>query len=241
LSTGAVIFLDGDDCLTENSLDVLLASFNHVRAVSDDVVGSFGTMRSVSTSGARVEGSWEVRQRAAVSSLAPGTLVSLENLMSRDLTPAPGGILLDTAVAVRAGGFDEYRYRAGRAEDFDFVTRCAQLGSFVATPDSVLDYRVRSDSASEQPGFARWRSLSRLIALWRTAPARRRVVARSASGRFARLAREHWREGVENRSARRALSALPSLVLAGAFAAASFVGAWMPAWNSRRGLLNTSN
>lgn len=128
-SAEAVLFLDGDDCLTRDALARLAAG---LRRASRAVASAGGFVRFD-----------EVSDRAAHPPPA-GDLV--EPLLLRNWFASPGHVLAWRWAVARVGTF---RTDLAYGEDWEFLVRLALLGPFARVPgrEPVLRVRVRAGGA----------------------------------------------------------------------------------------------
>lgn len=218
-----VLFLDADDTLEPSGLAHLVAGCG-----ARDVAAA-GRFRAVDDDGEDLDiGTWSTEQLRPVVRRHgefvpnPGGL-SAEAIMTRLVTPPPGGVLVRRGAALDIGGFD---VAVRRSEDVDFLVRLASTGRIALVDDVVLRYRRR---ATQRSAHTRRRQLGRLrttINLIARAPSRTDARARARGARAHHLdrARTRWRFG--DRTSRDAASALRSVVLAGVFGVLGTLAAW---------------
>lgn len=137
----AVLFLDGDDCLTPDALARMVTG---LRDAPRAVAAAGGTVR--------FDGLAEDTMRAPPA----GDLV--EPLLLRNRFANPGHVLMWRWAVARAGAF---RADLTYGEDWEFLVRLAMLGPFARVPGRapVLRVRVRPGGASyllahDPAGFA---------------------------------------------------------------------------------------
>ncbi len=215
LATGEhVLFLDADDQLCDGALDALLSAFN-----GPDVVGAAGRFRAIDEVGNSIDiGTWASEQLRPVLRRAGRMVHSAhgltgEALLTRLVSPPPGGVLLRRSAVEAVGGFDP---RVKRSEDLDLLVRLSGLGPILMVDATVLLYRRQSSQRSastRRRQFGRLWTLSMLIV---RAPDGRlaRNRARGAAAHFLDRAETRWRYG--DHRVRDVVSVSRSLILAGA-------------------------
>jgi glycosyltransferase involved in cell wall biosynthesis len=175
-SGACIMFLDGDDLLHPTALARLKTTLDAGAADEDDgpLVAAFGSVLPVQEDGSPMPGRKPVHLHRYPSGRLLGALVR-ENLVANG-----GQVLVRTAVARRAGGFDE---RLALSEDWEFWCRLALHGAFayIGNDAEVLLLRVRAGS-----------SAPRLAVDWRNhEPALRAVLgSRTIENRFGA---DEWR------------------------------------------------
>lgn len=210
----AVVFLDADDELTPGALAALHA------ALAPDAVAACGRFQAVDNRGDPLDiGTWAAEQLRPVVRRGRRYIPSPEGLspeaiLTRLVTPPPGGVLVRRGAALGVGGYDP---GVRRSEDVDFLVRLATVGRIASTEAVVLRYRRASGQRSQA---TRARQLGRQWALLRliaTAPTRAaaRARARGVIAHHLDRARTRWRFGA--RGVGDAVGAGRSLALAGAF------------------------
>lgn len=130
-----VVFLDGDDLLFANALEQMVRTLNK----HADQVACFGHHIKIDEHGEAVGG----RKPSALKTMPSED--TLRHLLIRNFICNGGALCIRTASARAVGGFDpEIRF----AEDREFWGRLAALSDFVAIPDVLLKYRVRTSGAN---------------------------------------------------------------------------------------------
>jgi glycosyltransferase involved in cell wall biosynthesis len=201
-AAGAVLFLDGDDCLAPDALARLVATLN---AMPDAVAAAGPYLRDGED--------WRGPCRPP-----SGDILTL--LLVRNRFANLGHVLIRRAAAAQVGSF-----RPGLAygEDWDYLVRLALLGRFARAPGAtpVLHVRVRPggachrlalDPAAFQDCLAAIFTNPALLA--RLGPSRLATMRRHAEAEsFWIIGRElirHGREGLGRPWLRRSVRALPS-------------------------------
>lgn len=216
-----VVFLDADDALEPGALAHL------VGALGDRDVAVAGRFVAVDDEDREIDiGTWAAEQLRPVvrrgRAFVADTL-SAEAILTRLVTPPPGGVLVRRDAALAIGGFDA---TARRSEDIDFLVRLASIGRIAICGATVVRYRRR---ASQRSAHTRRRQLGRmrtLVSLITHAPSRTQARARARGVRAHHIDRAttRWRFGAH--SARDAVAAARSCVLAGVFGVLGALAAW---------------
>jgi GT2 family glycosyltransferase len=150
-SAWAVLFLDADDVLEPDALDILRARLEADPAA----VGAHGQVRFISSQGDPIRHgeaeAWGRSRRALVDGQivdwpAPlPTTLSVLVLLNRVRTP--GCVLLRREAIESVGGFDT-DHGLQVAADYDLWLRLACRGHFAYVDDVVLSYRLHEHSLS---------------------------------------------------------------------------------------------
>ena len=209
-----VLFLDGDDTLTTGALDRLRAT------IGNQHVAALGRFQAVNEAGDFVDiGTWATEQLRPVlfrhHQFTPSEEgFSDEAILTRLVTPPPGGVLLRRSALHAVQG---YNPRARRSEDLDLLVRLTSVGTIVSCDDVVLHYRR---TASQRSASHRRRQFGRqwtMLMLVLHAPTRQRARARArgvAAHHWDR-AQTRWRFG--KHAPRDAVAAARSLLFVGLF------------------------
>jgi glycosyltransferase involved in cell wall biosynthesis len=160
--TWAVMFLDADDVLEPDALEILT---NALRA-RPQAVGSHGQARFIDAAGTPIRvGEAEAWGRKRYA-LVDGKIVAwpvdrptnLAVLVLLNRMRTPGSVLVRRQQVEAIGGFDtDPRVRI--AEDYDLWLRLACLGDFVFIDRVVISYRLHQQNASgslRRTDEARW-------------------------------------------------------------------------------------
>jgi glycosyltransferase involved in cell wall biosynthesis len=217
-----VLFLDADDQLEPGALEVLVTT-------CDTASAALGRFRAVDESGGDVNiGTWATEQLRPVvrrhgQFVASPEGYTSEAVLTRLVTPPPGGVLVRRSAAMALGGYD---VTVKRSEDLDFMVRLVSLGRVVATNAVVLRYCRRETQRSagiRGRQFGRQRTLVQLV--WH-APSRNeaRARARGVTAHHLDRAATRWRFG--ERQFHDVVVVSRSLVLAVAFSVEGYVAGW---------------
>jgi glycosyltransferase involved in cell wall biosynthesis len=207
-----ILFLDADDQLCAGALDALRHGF-----YDDDVVGVAGRFRAVDQEGNNLDiGTWSTEQLRPVLRRAGKMVDSAlgmtgEALLTRLVSPPPGGVLLRRSAVDAIGGFDP---RVKRSEDLDLLVRLTAVGRLVAVDAIVLNYRRQGSQRSastRRRQFGRLWTVSMLIVRAPTGELAR-SRGRGAAAHFLDRAETRWRYG--QRRAIDVVSVVRSLLLA---------------------------
>jgi glycosyltransferase involved in cell wall biosynthesis len=209
-----VLFLDADDRLTPGALVALSNEFE------PDVVAVLGRFDAVDEAGEHLDiGTWAGSQLRPVVRRSGRYVDSpdgftAEALLTRLVSPPPGGVLVRRASALAVGGYDS---SCARSEDLDFLVRLSTRGRIVALERVVLVYtrqqRQRS-AAVHRRQLGRQRTMLALVLRAPTRP-EARARARGIVAHHLDRASTRWHYG--GHGVRDAAAVARSLALAGAF------------------------
>jgi glycosyltransferase involved in cell wall biosynthesis len=189
-----VLFLDADDELLPDSVARLQG------ALGERDVAVAGRFVAVDDRGEEIDiGTWAAEQLRPVLRRGrhfvtdPAGLTS-ESMLTRLVTPPPGGVLIRRRAVMAVGGFD---VRLQRSEDVDLFVRLATMGSIAMIDETVLRYRRR---AHQRSAHTRQRQLGRIrttLALVSRAPTRAeaRSRARGVTAHHIDRGLTRWRYG----------------------------------------------
>jgi glycosyltransferase involved in cell wall biosynthesis len=133
-----LLFLDADDVLAPQALDILLAV-----ARKDEHAVVYGDVSCLNmTNGHR-----RLRSVPRFAGISPHPASAF---FTHGGHP-PSSFLLPAALAREVGGFDQ---RFSYAADLHFLMRCGSLAPFIHVPEVVLTYREHGDSMSRKAASA---------------------------------------------------------------------------------------
>jgi glycosyltransferase involved in cell wall biosynthesis len=211
-----VLFLDADDELAPGALVRLC------ELIDDSAVAASGRFRAVDDDGHDLDiGTWATEQlhpvvrRGGAFIPSPGGLTP-EAILTRLVTPPPGGTLIRRDAAFAIGGYDP---RARRSEDLDFLVRLATVGRIAMVEETVLVYRRRATQRSASTRHRRFGRQVTMVGLIVRAPSRAaaRERCRGVVAHHVDRAQVRWR--YSHRSPRDLIAVARSLGLAAAFGA----------------------
>lgn len=128
-----LLFLDADDCLVSSGVTRLLAA----AALQPDAVAVYGDYERIDAQGRRTGKRFLIRSRRKPS----GDI--LARLVCGNFIVNGGIVIVARDIYTRLGGFDP---TLSLCEDWHLWCRLAAQGTFLYTPDLVMNYRVHSTS-----------------------------------------------------------------------------------------------